>query len=221
MAALVLCGMLLDEKRYVEAGQKGVASIMRLYPWTAREHSQTQELCRLILPLAMLVKAAPTHEHAAWLELVTRDLCGMQSKAGAFVERDEGYTASCSRAKSGECSVFAHNGDPICDFLYSMNWLPVSLAAAWYATQEERYRALYTATVSFIASVQLESPDPKLHGAWARAVDIETMEVSGVNNDREWSTWTIESGWTVAEIMNGMLWGVYLGLIPDLEKEKR
>ena len=61
--------------------------------------------------------------------------------------------------------------------------------------------------------MQIKSPDTKLNGAWARAVDVETLEVSGVNNDREWSTWTIESGWTVAEITIGMLWGYYLGML--------
>ena len=102
--------------------------------------------------------------------------------------------------------------DPVCDFLYSMNWLPVSLACAWYATKDSRYLDMYKRNIAFISSVQIKSPDVKLNGACARAVDAETLEVSGVNNDREWSTWTIESGWTVAEITAGMLWGYYLGM---------
>ncbi len=215
MAALLLCGMLLHEQKYLNAGKRGLTTIMQAYPWTAREHSQTQEICRLILPLSLLLMAEETLEHRQWLYSVIDDLCRMEFRNGAFIEHDEGYTASCSRAESGECSVFSHNGDPVCDFLYSMNWLPVSLAAAWRATKDARIHDLYQRTVQFIASVQIQSPDPKLHGAWARAVDAETMEINGVNNDREWSIWTIESGWTVAEIAGGMLWGLYFGLLNE------
>lgn len=214
MAALLLCGMLLKEQRYIDAGRKGIATIMAQYPHTAREHSQTQEICRLILPLALLVKAMPSAGHAAWLQRLMDDLQKLEVKPGAFIEHDEGYTASCSHAKSGECSVFSHNGDPVADLLYSMNWLPVSLAAAWYATGSDAYAQIYRRTVAFLASIQLNSPHPILDGAWARAIDVESMEVHGVNNDYEWSTWAIEAGWTVAEIANGMLWGMYLGLLP-------
>ena len=217
LAALLLCGMLLNEDSYIAAGKQGLESIMQVYPWTAREHSQTQELCRLILPLSLLYTCTQSSLHRQWLEQVADDLCRMEKSNGAFVEYDEGYTASCSRAESGECSVFSHNGDPVCDFLYSMNWLPVSLASAWYATKDSRYLDLYRRNTEFIASVQIKSPDAKLDGAWARAVDTETLEVNGVNNDREWSTWTIESGWTVAEITIGMLWGYYLGMLERLE----
>lgn len=213
LAALLLCGMLLREDRYIAAGKLGLESIMQVYPWTAREHSQTQELCRLLFPLSLLYKCTQDPIHQQWLEQVTDDLCQTEKRSGAFVEYDEDYTASCSRANSGECSVFSHNGDPVCDFLYSMNWLPVSLASAWYATKDNRYLELYRRNTEFIASVQIKSPDTKLNGAWARAVDVETLEVSGVNNDREWSTWMIESGWTVAEITIGMLWGYYLGML--------
>lgn len=215
LAALILCGLLLNEPRYIEAGQKGITSIMKQYPWTAREHSQTQEICRLILPVSLLVKVLPSTEHAEWLKQLTNDLCKLEIVPGAFAEYDDGYTASCSRSVTGECSVFANNGDPVCDFLYSMNWLLVSLAAAWYATRSETYCVLFKRTATFISSVQIESPNPKLHGAWARAVDAETLEVHGVNNDREWSTWTIESGWTVAEITNGMMWGLFTGMIEE------
>lgn len=219
LAALVLCGILFHEPRYVDAGKHGLTTIMSVYPWTAREHSQTQEICRLILPLSLLVMAENTEKHRAWLDTVLSDLRKMEYSPGAFVEYDEGYTASCSRAEAGECSVFSHNGDPVCDFLYSMNWLPVSLAAAWYVSKKEEILALYKRTVQFIAKVQIESPEPKLCGAWARAVDAETLEINGVNNDREWSIWTIESGWTVAEITIGMLWGMYLGLTDIPQKQ--
>lgn len=211
MAALILGSRLLGDKKYLAAGLRGLNTLMARYPNTAREHSQTQELCRLILPLALLY--GETHEaaHRAWLDRVTGDLCAFRARPGAFVEHDEGYTASCSHAARGECSVFCENGDPVCDFLYSMNWLPVSFAAAWKTTGDEKFKNLFRETASFIASVQLKSPDPLLDGAWARAADVRALEVNGVDNDRDWSIWTIESGWTVAEIASGMLLGLLLG----------
>ncbi|MDO9592409.1 MAG: hypothetical protein Q7I98_04345, partial [Erysipelotrichaceae bacterium] len=67
MASLLLYHLLTGEKKYFDAGVKGLSAIMSHYPDTAREHSETQELCRLILPLAVLWKVSDDPEHKSWL----------------------------------------------------------------------------------------------------------------------------------------------------------
>lgn len=208
LGALALAGRLLQESRYTDAARRGLASLMAVYPDTAREHSQTQECCRLILPLALLYFATGEKTHRDWLLRVAEDLETRAHPAGGYLEWDEGYTGTCSRSPAGECSVYAHNGDPVCDVLYSVNWLPQGFMAAYLTTGEERFLARWKRLARFAAETQLKSPEPALDGGWARAVDMERKEIHGVNNDVDWSCWTVESGWTVAEIGAGLLLGL-------------
>lgn len=219
MAALLLGYHLTQKEAYLHAGVHGLTALMHFYPDTAREHSQTQEMIRLLMPLAVLYMTTKDELHKKWLYQVLDDLQQCSPIPGAYIEHDEGYTASCSRSATGECSVFSHNGDPICDFLYSMNWLPSGLFAAWRATGDEVLGRRYREALDFVASVQLRSPDKLLDGAWARGIDIERREVYGVNNDREWSVWTLEAGWTVAELaigflLEGLVHGVFTPIPP-------
>ena len=211
LGALALAGRLLGEKRYLDAACRGLASLMAAYPNTAREHSQTQECCRLILPLALLYFATGEEKHRGWLVQAAEDLERQAHPSGGYLEWDEGYTGACSRSLSGECGVYAHNGDPVCDCLYSVNWLPQGFGVAYLVTGEERFLNRWEQVARFAAAAQLSSPEPALDGGWARAVDAERMEIHGVNNDVDWSCWTLESGWTVAEMGAGLLIGLLRG----------
>ena len=184
---------------------------MQVYPFTAREHSETQELCRLILPLALLYYVTGQEMHRQWLYRVTKDLQRMRCDCGAYREWDTGYTAVCADVKDGESAVFANNGDPVCDMLYSVNWLPQAYIVAYYVTGDTWFKELWESIVRYFASVQIKSADPQIDGAWSRAIDIAGMEVYGVTNDVGWSPWSVESGWTMAEVTSGML----LGLMED------
>ena len=205
MAALLLGGRLLHEDRYIEAGERGLKSIRAVYPDTAREHSQTQELCRLIFPLAALCLARDTDEHRAWLYRVARDLQAFRHPGGGYIEWDTGYTAACAGVSDGESSVLCENGDPVMDLLYSLNWLPMGFIAAYYATGDSWFKGLWDDIARFLASIQIESDDPLIDGVWPRAFDADRREVYGVPNDVGWAPWSVESGWTVAGICAGMM----------------
>ena len=211
LASMLLGFLLLGDARYKEIGVKGLEAIMQVYPFTAREHSETQELCRLILPLALLYYVTGQEMHRQWLYRVTKDLQRMRCDCGAYREWDTGYTAVCADVKDGESAVFANNGDPVCDMLYSVNWLPQAYIVAYYVTGDTWFKELWESIVRYFASVQIKSADPQIDGAWSRAIDIAGMEVYGVTNDVGWSPWSVESGWTMAEVTSGML----LGLMED------
>ena len=208
LASLLLCAKLTGEKKYLEAGRRGLKSLMAAYPETAREHSETQELCRLILPLAMLYWSSDDEEEKGWLYRVTDDLERLKHKNGGFTEWDTGYIAVCAGVKDGESSVLCENGDPVADMLYSLNWLPMGFAAAWLATGDERFHALWQDAADFFGKCQILSDNPQIDGAWPRSMDLDRFEVYGVPNDVGWAPWSVESGWTMAEIVSGLLLGL-------------
>lgn len=205
MASLLLYGKLTGEKSYIAAGEKGMATLMSGYPITAREHSQTQEICRLILPLAILHWVTEDPEKKNWLYQVTEDLMALRHPNGGFREWDEGYIACCAGTEVGEASVLAENGDPVADMMYSLEWLSMGTAMARMITRNPKFDILWKEIAGFYSRTQIVSGNKLLNGAWPRSVDLDHYEVYGVPNDWGWAPWTIESGWTVTEIASGLM----------------
>jgi len=216
MASLLLYYLLTGERKYYNAGLKGLSTIMKFYPNTAREHSETQEYCRLILPLAILWKVTDDREKKEWLYRVAADLNRFRHPKGGFLEWDTGYIACCAGGRYGEASVLAENGDPVVDMLYSLNWLPLSLCIAYYFTGDEYFREMRDYITEFFISTQVISPDPMINGIWPRSINIDEMEVYGVPNDIGWAPWSVETGWTMGEILSGLI----LTLLEDRLKDK-
>lgn len=208
-AALCLAYRLTGRELFRETAVKGLSSIMAVYPVTKREQSQTQELCRLILPLTWLYAVTGSEEHREWLYRAANDLQAFAHESGAYVEWDDGYLAAMRhKAGEGESSLLARNGDPVADLLYSNNWLPLAWIQAYFVTGDRWFRRKWLDTVRFMLGAQIVSSDPQIDGAWARALDVERMEVFGSPADSGWGPWAIESGWSVAEIAAGLLMGL-------------
>ncbi len=211
-AALLLAYRVGGNRTYLDVGRKGLETIMALYPDTRREQSETEEMCRLILPLAALYDATREEKHRAMLFKVTEDLLKHKHPSGGFYEWDTGYKANCSRESRGECSLLTENGDPVADLLYSTNWLPIGFAYAYLATGDGRFKTLWREVVSFCIRSQVRSADPKTDGSWCRAFDLDLGEAYGCPHDVGWAAYCSESGWTDAEILMGMMMPEYMGL---------
>jgi hypothetical protein len=177
---------------------------MTLYPNNERETSETEEMCRLILPLSILYQVTGEEQHRKWLYQVTNDLMRVQHKSGGFCEWDTGYTAACSRRENGECALLAHNGDPVVDLLYSNNWLPLGFAYAYMVTSDRYFYEKWLEITQFFVRCQVHSKDKTLHGSWSRGFDVELWEIYGVPHDIGWSPCCVETGWTMGEILMGM-----------------
>lgn len=203
-AALLLAYRAGGPAHFLEVAEKGLSTIMELYPDNKREQSETEENCRLILPLSVLYQVTGKEEHKAWLYRVTEELQKVRHKSGGYQEWDTGYQANCARREEGECALLAENGDPVADLLYSVNWLPLGFSYAYLATGDEMFRELWKGIASFLVSCQVHSDDPTLDGSWCRAFDMDRWEVYGVPHDIGWSPCCIESGWTVGEILVGL-----------------
>jgi hypothetical protein len=208
-AALFLGYKLTGEPSFLDTGVRGMETIMSVYPETIREHSQTQEYCRLILPLAWMYWVTGNPLHLEWLYEVVDDLQSFKHSSGAYLEWDDGLKAAMRHGMGeGESAMLTRNGDPVADLLYSNNWLPIAFMQAYFVTKDNRFLELWEEHVSFLISAQLESDNPAIDGAWARAFDVNLKEVFGSPADAGWGPWAIESGWTVAEITSGLLMGL-------------
>jgi len=217
-AALLLTYKMTGLEEFKPAGIKGLESIMQVYPETIREHSETQELCRLITPLSFLYWITGSKEHKDWLYKVVKDLQRFKHPSGAYLEWDTGYKASRSRKIDSECSLLNENGDPVADLLYSINWLPTGFMQAYFVTKDSYFKELWNEVARFFISSQIHSSNRVIDGAWARAFDVEFNEVFGSPYDEGWAHWTVETGWTMAEILSGLIMGLLSEELSDRYK---
>lgn len=214
LASLLLAYKLTKVKEFADVGIKGLETIMSVYPNTIREWSQTVEMCRLVLPLSWLYWVSGLKKHKEWLYQVVYDLEKFHHSSGAYLEWDEGYKARLRKKKHGnslewtECSLLVKNGDPVADLLYSLCWLPIGFIQAYFVTGDDYFKKLWVNISKFFISSQIYSDNKQINGAWARAFDVEFMEVFGSPMDMGWGPWCIESGWTVAEIISGFKMGL-------------
>lgn len=212
MAVLLLAYKICGNQKYFDMAQKGITSLMAVFPDTIREHSETQELARLVLPLACLYEITKDKKHREYLYTVTERLEKYRHKNGGYIEYDTGYKAARSRTSGTESSLLADNGDPVCDLLYSTNWLPLGFAFAYRATKDDIFKERWQELILFLSSVQMKSDNPLLCGCWCRGIDLDRRESYGMPHDVGWGTCAVESGWTVAEILMGIAYGIILGM---------
>ena len=217
-AALLLAYRAGAPERFLEVARTGLSSIMKRYPETRRETSETEEYCRLVFPLAALYEATGEPLHYEWLCRVTDDLARFRHPSGGYAEWDTDYRAACARNNAGECALLADNGDPVCDLLYSNNWLPLGFSYAYLVTSEKRFYDLWTGIATFLLSCQIHSEDKKLDGAWTRAFDMNRREIYGVPHDVGWAPCCIETGWTMGEILMGLQ---FMHIAEKHQKDKR
>ena len=203
-----LCG----KQQYLDTAINGFETLMSVFPDTIREHSETQELCRLVFPLACLYDVTKDEKYKEYLYTVTNRLETYKHEKGSYVEYDTDYRAERSRTSGTESSLLADNGDPVCDLLYSANWLPLGFAYAYKATGDSVFKKRWQSLVSFLSSVQMKSENPKNNGCWCRCIDLERRESYGMPHDVDWGPCAVESGWTVAEILMGIGYGLVLGM---------
>lgn len=206
-AALILYGQVTGESWAVEEGKKGLETLMSAFPDTVREHSETSELCRLVFPLALLFEATGEEKHKKMLYKVFFALKKLRLPKGGFAEWDTGYKAACSKNRGGECSLLTKNGDPVCDLLYSVNWLPLGFAYGGAVTGDKEFWAEFDGICEFFRSTQTQSKDLLTDGSWSRGWDAKHEENNGAPHDVGWGPCAVESGWTVAETVMGICVG--------------
>ncbi|MGI6611065.1 MAG: hypothetical protein ACOX4G_11215 [Limnochordia bacterium] len=188
--------------------KNALAMTMDVYPKWRWTNGITQEMARMLLPLAFLVRIEDTAEHRGWLQRIADDLLACMQPCGAIREqmgpKETGvYPSPSSNEAYGtnEASVIQENGDPACDLLYATNYAFLGLHEAAAATKSPALQEAADKLTQFLLRIQVRSmAHPYLDGAWMRSFDYELWEYWGSSADQGWGAWCVESGWTNAWI---------------------
>ena len=189
---------------FIERTLTAVRMTMEAYPRWKWTNGITQEIARMILPLAFLVRIDPDPLYRSWLDRLTGDLLAQMEPCGAIREKlgdpEYGvYRAPASNEEYGttEAPVIQRNGDPATDLLYTMNFAFLGLHEAAAATGDPALRSAVDRMAEFFCRIQVRSErHPYLDGAWMRSFDFRYWEYWGSSADAGWGPWCVESGWT-------------------------
>ena len=136
---------LTGDKMFFDKTYKAIEMTMNVYPRWRWTNGLAQELARMILPLAYLLKVEDNLKHRSWLETVVSDLLAHMQPQGGICEflgalevgkyppprRNEDYGTR-------ESSLI-QNDDPVCDLLYTNNFAFLGLHEAAAAAEDESF----------------------------------------------------------------------------------
>ena len=207
-AAYLLGYALTGYDGFLNKTQTALRTTMDVYPQWRWTNGITQEMARMLLPLAFLVRIENTAEHRGWLHRIADDLLAQMQPSGAIRERlgpleTGSYAPPQSNEAYGtsEASLIQENGDPACDLLYTTNFAFLGLHEAALATGDSSLRQATDRLAAFLCRIQVRSEShPYLDGAWMRSFDDTRWEYWGSSADLGWGAWSVESGWTNAWI---------------------
>lgn len=203
-ASLLWGYALTGYKGFFERTVNAIGMTMDAYPNWRWTNGLTQELARMMLPLAFLVRIEDTPRHREWLFKIAGELLSHMQPCGAIREHlgpiengDFPPALSNEIYGTGEAPVIQQNGDAACDLLYTTNFAFLGLHEAAAATGDPDLRKAEDLLADFLCRVQVKSSaHPYLEGAWMRSFDFDLWEHWGSSGDHGWGAWSIESGWT-------------------------
>lgn len=192
---------LYDKTRFnpfLERARNGIGMMMKAYPeWRLEANRVEQERCRMLLPLAWLIRVDDTPEHRAWLDTIARFIISIQDESGAIPQIPGSVVASNSGYGTGECAMSHQEGDPVTDALYSINFAFPGMTEAASATGNQDYYKSAGKMADFFIRTQTQSQiHPELDGTWYRGFDYKKWDYWGSDGDAGWGVWSNEIGWT-------------------------
>jgi hypothetical protein len=179
--------------------ERGIRLLMDAFPdgWGSEANRHETERCRMLLPLAWLLRVEDTPEHREWLRQIKQYVLAAQHASGAIRQRVIHETTANSQYGTGECALIQANGDPACDLLYAVNFAFLGLHEAAAATRDPELAQAADRLADFLVRIQIRSESrPELDGAWYRGFDFQKWEYWGSDGDIGWGVWCIETGWT-------------------------
>ena len=204
MAGFIMAYKLTGLRRFLDYAKKGIYRLMEVYPDVNWMNGWSQEMARMLLPLAWLIREEDTPFHRQLLERVRADLKRLTEPCGAIREimgnlKFGKFPSPQSNDAYGttEASLIQQNGDPACDLLYTTNYAFIGLHEAVAATGNPEYLAMEDKLADFLCRIQVSSKSHSyLDGAWMRGFDWTLWDYYASSADSGWGAWSIESGWT-------------------------
>ena len=182
----------------LERSRTGLKMMMEAYPnWRLEANRVETERCRMLLPLAWLVRADDTPEHREWLGTIARYVIDLQDVSGAIPQIPGHVVGSNEAFGTGECALVHEAGDPATDALYAINFAFIGMHDAAAATGNPDYASSADRMADFFIRTQTKSTNhPELDGTWYRGFDFKKWDYWGSDGDAGWGVWTNEIGWT-------------------------
>ncbi|MBN1342073.1 MAG: hypothetical protein JXQ73_05300 [Phycisphaerae bacterium] len=182
----------------LDRARNGSRMMMAAYPhWRLEANRVETERCRMLLPLAWLVRVDDTPEHRQWLETIAHYVIDLQDASGAIPQIPGHVVASNEDFGTGECALTHAAGDPATDALYAINFAFVGMHEAAAATGNPAYAESAARMADFFIRTQTRSErHPELDGTWYRSFDYRKWDYWGSDGDAGWGVWTNEIGWT-------------------------
>ena len=191
----------------LERTKRAIRHLMRVYSqgWQAESAREEGERCRMLLPLAWLVRVEDNPEHRLWLKRVAQYVLGVQDRSGAIQQRVTHTAGRNEDYGTGECALIHANDDPATDLLYAGNFALLGLQEAAAATGDEQLKAAAERLADFLVRCQVRSSQPpELDGVWFRGFDFRRWDYWGSNGDIGWGVWATEAGWTQGWIISAL-----------------
>lgn len=209
------------DRPLLERAQTGMRLMMNAHPrWRLEGNRSETERCRMLLPLAWLVRVNDTPEHRQWLDTIARHVMELQDASGAIPQIPGVVVPSNEGYGKDECAIVHQAGDPATDALYSMNFAFIGMHEAAAVTGDPRYARSAAKMADFLVRTQTRSErHPELDGTWYRGFDFKKWDYWASDGDAGWGVWTNEIGWTHSWItttlalrrMNTSLWELTKG----------
>ncbi len=190
---------------FLDKTVNAVRMTMDAYPegweWT---NGISQEMARMLLPLAWLTRIDDRAEYRDWLKIIFSGIYADMQPCGAIRERlgrsgTGNYPPPASNEAYGtsETPLIQQNGDTACDMLYTMGYAFIGLHEAFMSTGDEDIKKASDKLADFLCRVQIRSrAHPYLDGAWMRGFDYSLWDYWGSSADIGWGAWSVETGWT-------------------------
>ena len=192
----------LGERKYADAALLTLDRIAERFPDVAPfGFSDNFTYSRYLMMLACAQKASD-RDYSARINATLAFFIRHLHLAGGIEE------APIRLIDDGEAGIGMGDGsDHITDILYcdyvTLNALSVmmKLPADRIGTIDTAaVRTLYAALRAFLLRVQIASDDPRFDGAWMRAYDMDIGEYYGLDKDKGWGAYCIETGWVTGFI---------------------
>lgn len=206
----------------LERTEMGIRNTMNALPdgWGSEGNRHETERCRMLLPLAWLLRVDDTAEHRQWLNEIVHYVLDAQHASGAIRHRIVEETTANEQYGTSECALIQSNGDPNTDLLYAVNFAVIGLHEAAAVTKDSEIRQAEDRLADFLTRIQIRSETrSELEGGWYRGFDFKRWDYWGSDGDIGWGVWTIETGWTVAWISSTLALRQMSTSLWDLSKE--
>lgn len=201
--AFIQAYLVSGKREFLDTALQGMTTLKENKANWKWMYSRTAALARYLFPLSLILQLVEDKE--VWEEefyWTIRELRKHQAELGAVAEADN---PDPDRFGAEDTGVFIHNGEGIADLLYTNNFLLLHLWEGWRATKDPQILRFYNELSAFMRRTQISSSYASFNGAWMRAFDLNAQEYHGNLGDTGWGPYCIESGWTQAIILVGLL----------------